>query len=641
MVNLVDYKFREMDRKSKIFCIAMILLSACCIGTGTARQTANIWLGPDITKYYGVQSNAKSVSFASSENVHILSDLRQNRINEQKRFLVIPVEFKDVRFTISQVKTHLEEFLNSENYSYDGATGSVASYFNDNFAGKCSFVFDVADIVTLDKELAYYGAQTSLYVDANVEEMVLSACAAASAAGVDFAKYDNDGDGYADNVSIIFAGVDQTQSSVTDAIWAQRGSVSAKNVFYDGVRIGSFICTPEYDCNATTGERSPAAIGLFCHELAHVLGLPDIYDLNGEEEGLSNAMYGSLSIMDKGAYLNSGKTPPYFNALEREILEIGVVEDIVAGRKYVLGGIEEGGPLYRIPLANEGEYFLVECRNNAKWDRYCEGNGLVVYHIDKSENNSGGLSAVRRWELNILNCHAEHQCARALFPPGENSFKELGYNSRYPLRDWAGHPVGIKLSDISYDGKVLSFTAEEDVKWDSSIASVLEAKVTPFENDAHLEWGFSSAADTAGGFTNIYWHDTENGESGYAKVRGTDFLIPDLAPGCGYNVELFFEKGGQAGNVCNTEFVTETADSPYPYLCVKGEYRTGERLYLRVLNMSEEPSSIRYVLNGQEQDGDFILFASRGTYILEAIIEYDDTTCDIIRKIVTVKDRVQ
>ena len=57
--------------------------------------------------------------------------------------------------------------------------------------------------------------------------------------------------------------------------------------------------------------------------------------------------------------------------------------------------------------------------------------------------------------------------------------------------------------------------------------------------------------------------------------------------------------------------------------------------------MSEEPSSIRYVLNGQEQDGDFILFASRGTYILEAIIEYDDTTCDIIRKIVTVKDRVQ
>lgn len=641
MVNLVDSNFCEMDRKSKIFCIAMFLLSACCLGTRAGRQTANIWLRPDITKYNSMQSNAKSMSGASSENVHMLSDLRQNRMNEPRRYLVIPVEFKDVRFTISQAKAHLEEFLNSGNYSYDGATGSVAAYFNDNFAGKCSFVFDVADIVTLEKELAHYGAQTSLYADANVEEMVLSACAAASASGVDFSKYDNDGDGYADNISIIFAGVDQAQSSLTDAIWPQRGVVSGKSVSYNGVKIGSFICTAEYDCDDGATERYPATIGLFCHEFAHALGLPDIYDLNGEEEGLSNAMYGSLSIMDKGAYLDKGRTPPYFNALEREILGIGVVEDIVAGREYVLSGIEEGGPLYRIPLANKGEYFLVECRNNEKWDRYCEGNGLVVYHIDKSENNSGGLSASRRWELDIINCYAGHECARALFPPGENRFDELGYDSEYPLRDWAGRPAGIRLSDINYNGKVLSFTAEEDVKWSGSVASVLAARVTPFENDAHLEWSFSSAADTTGGFTNIYWRDTDDGAGGHAKVRGTDFLIPDLSPGHRYGVELFFEKGAEAGNVYKAEFSTDTLTSPYPYLKVKGEYRIGERLYLRVLNMNEQPSAIRYLVNGQEQDGDFLLFASRGTYILEAVIEYGDSSCDIIKKIVTVTDRTQ
>ena len=224
MVNLVDSNFCEMGRKSKIFCIAMILLSVYCLGARGGKQTANIWLRPDITKYNGVQSNAKSMSVASSENVHMLSDLRQNRMNEPGRYLVIPVEFKDVRFTISQVKAHLEEFLNSGNYSYDGAAGSVAAYFNDNFAGKCSFVFDVADIVTLEKELAHYGAQTSLYEDANVEEMVLSACAAASASGVDFSKYDNDGDG----TTNVFSGY---------ACWKIRSNIDINLDDYEGIKI--------------------------------------------------------------------------------------------------------------------------------------------------------------------------------------------------------------------------------------------------------------------------------------------------------------------------------------------------------------------------------------------------------------------
>ena len=57
--------------------------------------------------------------------------------------------------------------------------------------------------------------------------------------------------------------------------------------------------------------------------------------------------------------------------------------------------------------------------------------------------------------------------------------------------------------------------------------------------------------------------------------------------------------------------------------------------------MNEQPSAIRYLVNGQEQDGDFLLFASRGTYILEAVIEYGDSSCDIIKKIVTVTDRTQ
>ena len=158
-----------------------------------------------------------------------------------------------------------------------------------------------------------------------------------------------------------------------------------------------------------------------------------------------------------------------------------------------------------------------------------------------------------------------------------------------------------------------------------------------FDEDAHIKWSFSSEADTVGGVTNIYWRDSAGSTAGQAVSSGCNYLISGLEPGHLYNAELFFEKDGEAGNVYGLEFKTDTVTSPYPYMKIKGEYKSGDMVYLRVMNRNEEISSIRYTVNSDYCD-DYVVFGSSGTYVVMAIIEYSDGSRDIIKKIVKVTE---
>ena len=66
--------------------------------------------------------------------------------------------------------------------------------------------------------------------------------------------------------------------------------------------------------------------------------------------------------MDGGNQNNVGATPPYFNAIEREMLAITEPELITKSGVYTLQPINKGGKSYRINTEDENEYFLLECR---------------------------------------------------------------------------------------------------------------------------------------------------------------------------------------------------------------------------------------------------------------------------------------
>ena len=195
----------------------------------------------------------------------------------EKHGIIILAAFKDKAFTYT--KQHFENMMNQEGYSFNGATGSATEYFQDQFGDLYNFKFDVSDIVTLPGTRKSYGQNVgSDESDANPRKMVKEACVLAKEAGVDFSRYDDDGDGEVDTVFVIFAGEDEADSSNDDCIWAHAWVLgNSYKVSLNGKTINTYACASELGCdfeldrlgNVKVTDYYLAGIGTFCHEYSH------------------------------------------------------------------------------------------------------------------------------------------------------------------------------------------------------------------------------------------------------------------------------------------------------------------------------------------------------------------------------------
>lgn len=345
-----------------------------------------------------------------------------------KHGIIILAAFKDVPFKYS--REYFVNMLTKNGYSYNGATGSALDYFNDQFGGLVDFRFDVSEVVTLPENRKYYGGNNRKGDDKNPEQMIIDACKLASENGTDFSKYDDDNDGYVDNVFVFFSGGDEADGSGEDCIWSHAyyiESGAGKSLTLNGKRIDSYACTSELTPEvveygggyAVTGKYVLAGIGTFCHEYSHTFGLPDLYDTDYElSGGQAEALWRSTGLMDGGNMNNNGNTPPNYNAIDRECLGLGEPVMLTDG-PHEIEPINTDGTYYRIDTGTPDEYFLLECRDNKAWDRHIGGKGLLVYHIDKSGNQAGKsdnygkmLTAAERWNYyNEVNCRPDRQCA--------------------------------------------------------------------------------------------------------------------------------------------------------------------------------------------------------------------------------------
>ena len=138
-----------------------------------------------------------------------------------------------------------------------------------------------------------------------------------------------------------------------------------------------------------------------CHEFAHVLGLPDLFDqstvlLGGEIDwALDSAGIGKWGLMGLGTLgwgFEDGPNP--FSAWS--LAQLGwlgrengnLVEVTGSMRGLEMEQIDRGGPVYRIPVSEE-EYFLIENRQNSGsfYNRNIPAGGLLVWHVDEGADN--------------------------------------------------------------------------------------------------------------------------------------------------------------------------------------------------------------------------------------------------------------
>ena len=233
--------------------------------------------------------------------------------------LVIMVNFSDVSFVVPNAQDAFSRLLNQENYSDNGGTGSAKDYFRAASYGQFSPQFDVVGPYTLPNTMAYYGANDASDNDVKPAYMVVDACSIANN-DVDFTQYDADGDGYIDNVFIYYAGYNEAEGGPENSIWPHRWAVqpgynyltNPNLIKFDGKKVYDYACTSEL--RGSTGTNM-CGIGTFTHEFGHVIGMPDYYHTTADKNALNY-----WSIMDAGAYLNSGRTPPTYSAYDRFFL---------------------------------------------------------------------------------------------------------------------------------------------------------------------------------------------------------------------------------------------------------------------------------------------------------------------------------
>ena len=384
----------------------------------------------------------------------------------KKRFPVFLVEFSDLKFTVENPVEAFSKMLNERGYSENGGTGSVYDYYYENSCGQFDPVYDVIGPVTLSKGFAEYGGNNDDGSDKDARGAFVEACSLALAQNlIDFSQYDNDGDGYIDNLFFYFAGHNEAEGGSKDAIWPHQSYLG--NFSANGVRAGSYACTSEYRGSSGT---TMAGIGTFCHEFGHALGLPDFYDTDYEKNGTADAVY-AFSLMCNGNYNNNGRTPPYLGALERWILgwiedlpELGTSQDVNMRPVYENGGCTT-------PTSVEGEFFLYEVRDGSGWDRYIKASnkdnppsGMLVYHVDMSDDNLiSSYPASSLWSSNDLNCYGSHPCYYIVRPTiSYSSYQDLMFpgtsgTTTFEGVDWAKQESGYKLTDIAYNDGTAAF----------------------------------------------------------------------------------------------------------------------------------------------------------------------------------------
>lgn len=579
-----------------------------------------------------------------------------------KRGIVIPAQFANMSFRYS--REDFEALLNADSYTRDGAVGSAKKYFNDQFGNSVEFSFDVADIVTLSKNLDYYGGNKSgksvTESDKAPEEMVIEACRLADDQ-IDFSLYDQDGDGEVDNVFVFFAGGDEAEGAGDDCIWSHAWYVkdgAGKNLVLDGKVINRYACAAElvrYILNGTEVKYKFASIGTFCHEFSHVLGLWDMYDTDYEGSGgESEALWWSTSIMDGGSHNNMGNTPPYYNALEREMAGISQAELIEKDGVYTLEPIHKSGKSYRLNTDTENEFFLIECRSEESWDGYIGGSGLLIYHVDMTERPAGfsdlagkEVSALYRWRTNEVNCNPDHQCTdlieavpgagnvRNVFYPSGNATSVLPEDMKY----WSGDVGPYTITDIRRSGDKVIFNiigGDEDTTPPEPVALGYDrfqdaAVVTfessrPYDGDALVSWG-QSGKDTVSVTLSPY----EEGK--YA------FVMEGLKPRTSYTVNMAFAINGVSGKQSSISFMTNSDTDGYPYINLKnakrnpdGSFYKGARLPLRVNNAVGAVKTV-WTFNGRQVkvDGSGYYHVT-GDGELKAEVMWEDGSTDVIVK---------
>jgi immune inhibitor A len=258
-----------------------------------------------------------------------------------------------------------------EDLLFDRTAGdiSMANYYLEQSSGAYSVDGDVTDWVQVPFNTAHYGRDwcgdivcsttwwfiedsLNAWWDAQIDAGMTPAEIDDYLSQYDvWDRYDHDGDGnfdeadgYIDHFQSVHAGEGQETGGGAfgdDAIWSHRWYVQLTGIGDGGPTVGGVevpfggvsIGQSRYWVGDYTIEPENGGVGVFAHEFAHDLGLPDLYDTAGNTGGGENST-GFWTLMSSGSYGNDGtedigSKPVHMGAFEK--VNLGWLDYVAVG----------------------------------------------------------------------------------------------------------------------------------------------------------------------------------------------------------------------------------------------------------------------------------------------------------------------
>ena len=297
--------------------------------------------------------------------------------------LTVLVSFSDQQFLVDDPVPVWSRILNEPGYTEAPFYGSVHDYFYAQSNGNFNLIFDLQR-VALDQSRVKYCSTAS--DDENSQYLVQDIMEVLKTRDINWSLYDWNGDGYINQLLIIYAGKSMNLDGDKNSIWAHQWWMSEhlkdrqEGVYCEPIPVTYGDKQYLVDCYCATMEEAYGdyrSFATLCHEYTHCFGFPDFYT-----RGLYKTPH-YWDLMDS-SYNSNGFCPGNYSGHERMMMgwltptpltTTRTVSNMPANDAYI--------------IRNEGcenEYYMVENRQKTGWDSYLPGSGLVIYHVDYDEN---------------------------------------------------------------------------------------------------------------------------------------------------------------------------------------------------------------------------------------------------------------
>jgi hypothetical protein len=251
---------------------------------------------------------------------------------------------------------------------------------------------------------------------------------------VDFSRFDNDGDGRTEAVSVVYAG---PQGSFARGLWPHAGSI---NTTRDGVQVRRYQMT-------NMGTR--LGLYVFAHEIGHMMfGWPDLYG------------FGNYCIMGNSSSTTNPVGINDFYRADQGWIPVIDIAPTTNARYYAVPNA--GGYRYVNPARPDEAFFWSNVQATNRWSSLA-GSGIVLLHFDYAIRNNNPPNPL---SLAVVQADGMRELDQEQWPmPGSDAsdFYHSGTKTEFsattnPSSEWNNRSAsGLRIYEISANGPMMTF----------------------------------------------------------------------------------------------------------------------------------------------------------------------------------------